>query len=248
MRILVLYDIHGNSAALAAVLADPRARGAELVVIGGDTVPGPFAAEALGLLDALEVPVRALRGNGEREVAAHAAAGGAPDASADDVTAAGDAHTVTDIGARRARALGELPATLVADGILFCHATPDSDEALLTRLTPDAEVARALAGVDARLVVAGHTHQQDDRTLGATRFVNAGSVGMPYEGDAAAFWLWIEDGEPHARRTAYDALAAGERARAAGWPDMESLEASLISPMEAIEVTRVFEGQRADGA
>ena len=73
MRILALYDVHGNDDALAAVLADPRAADPDAVVVGGDTVPGPFALEALARLDALAVPVHRVRGNGEREVAEAAA-------------------------------------------------------------------------------------------------------------------------------------------------------------------------------
>ena len=45
------------------------------------------------------------------------------------------------------------------------------------------------------------------------RFINAGSVGLPYEGDSDARWLWIEDGVPELRRTAYDAAGAGRRMR-----------------------------------
>ena len=78
--VLSLYDIHGNIDALEAVLADPRAAGADVVVVGGDTVPGPFARAALARLDSLRVPVRWVRGNGEREVAeAVRAAAAAPD-------------------------------------------------------------------------------------------------------------------------------------------------------------------------
>ena len=43
----------------------------------------------------------------------------------------------------------------------------------------------------------------------STRFVNAGSVGLPYEGDGAARWLWVADGAPELRPTAYDSAAAG---------------------------------------
>jgi predicted phosphodiesterase len=32
------------------------------------------------------------------------------------------------------------------------------------------------------MVVAGHTHIQEDRFVGSARWVNAGGVGMPYEG------------------------------------------------------------------
>ena len=69
VRILSLYDIHGNVDALDAVLADPRAAHPDVVVVGGDTVPGPFARETLARLDDVSVPVCWVRGNGEREVA-----------------------------------------------------------------------------------------------------------------------------------------------------------------------------------
>jgi Calcineurin-like phosphoesterase len=70
MRILALYDIRGNPDALAAVLADRRTQNADLVLVGGDAVPGPFPVAVLQRLDQLAVPVHWLRGNGEREVSA----------------------------------------------------------------------------------------------------------------------------------------------------------------------------------
>ena len=141
------------------------------------------------------------------------------------------------------RALGELPLTLELDGVLYCHATPRSDEEMLTRLSPAARWEAALGRVTAALVVAGHTHQQDDRTVGGIRFINAGSVGMPYEGDGAARWLWVADGVPELRSTEYDAAGAGRRMLEAGWPDERSLTASLIDPVPAIEITRFFESR-----
>src|SRR4051794_41801554 len=67
MNVLALYDIHGNIDALEAVLADPRAADPDVVVVGGDAVPGPFAQATLDRLAALDA--RWIRGNGEREVA-----------------------------------------------------------------------------------------------------------------------------------------------------------------------------------
>ena len=238
VKILALYDIHGNADALDAVLADPRAGGADAVVVGGDAVPGAFAARTLDRLEALTVPVHWVRGNGEREAAE---AVGAPAPAPDDVVAVTAGLTAAELGDDRARALRELPLTVSLDGVLFCHASPRSDEELLTRLSPDDRWAAALAGVDAPLVVAGHTHQQDDRVVGDVRFVNAGSVGLPYEGDGAARWLWVADGVPELRRTEYDAAGAGRRMLAAGWPDAQSTEAALIDPVDAIVVTRIFE-------
>jgi putative phosphoesterase len=212
MRILALYDIHGNAEALEAVLADPRAAGPDAIVVGGDVVPGRFARRALDRLAALAADgadVRYVRGNGERE--------------------SGDP------------ALLAWPATVELDGVLFCHATPRDDEELLTRISTPERWADAYNKVDHPLVVAGHTHQQDDRAVGAVRVVNAGSVGLPYEGDPGdARWLWLADGVPHLRRTAYDAPGAGRRMLDGGELD-ESIHASLIAPVPAIEITTIFE-------
>jgi len=236
--VLALYDIHGNVDALEAVLADPRASSPDAVVVGGDAVPGPFAAATLARLEALPARVHWIRGNGEREVAA-AADGPAP--ADDDMAAVTAALTAAELGDDRARALGELLLTLELDGVLYCHATPRRDDEIITRLSRPERWSDALAGIDAALVVAGHTHQQDDRRVGDARFVNAGSVGLPYEGDGAACWLWVAHGVPDPRRTAYDAAGAGRRMLAAGWPDEQSIDAALIDPVEAIVVTRIFE-------
>ena len=208
------------------------------MLVGGDAVPGPFAAAVLDRLAAIEAPVHLLRGNGEREVAA---AVGAPAPAGDDLAAVTAAITAAELGEERAAALGALPLTLELDGVLYCHASPRRDDEMLTRLSAPERWAAALAGVTAPVVVGGHTHQADDRRAGAVRFLNAGSVGLPYEGDGAARWLWVEDGAPAARRTPYDAAGAGARMLAAGWPDERSIGASLIDPVDPIEVTRIFE-------
>lgn len=215
MRILALYDIHGNVEALEAVLADPHAAGPDVVVVGGDVVPGRFAKEALARLHELAqtVDVRWVRGNGERE-------SGDPDLMA-------------------------WSPAVVVDDVLFCHATPRDDEEIVTRISSAERWADAFQDVEQKLVVAGHTHQQDDRTVGDVRVVNAGSVGLPYEGDPGhARWLSIADGEPTLHTTAYDAPAAGRRMLDGGELD-ESVEAALIAPVPASEITELFEA-RAD--
>ena len=238
VKVLALYDIHGNVDALEAVLADPKAAGPDAVVIGGDAVPGPFAAATLDRLEQLEAPVHVVRGNGEREVGE---AVGAAEPAPDDLVALTASLTAAELGADRARALARAPLTVELDGVLYCHASPRRDDEMLTRLSTPERWARALGEIEARLVVGGHTHQQDDRLVGEVRFVNAGSVGLPYEGDGAARWLWVADGRPELQRTPYDAAAAGRRMLAAGWPDARSIEAALIAPVEPIVVTRLFE-------
>ena len=244
MKILALYDIHGNVEALDAVLADPRAAAPDAVVVGGDAVPGAFARRTLDRLEALAVPVHWLRGNGERETAE---AVGAPEPDEDDAVAVHARISATELGDERARALGELPLTVALDGVTFFHATPSNDADILTRVSSPERWAAALSGLTG-LAVAGHTHQQDDRVVSGVRFVNAGSVGLPYEGDGAARWAWIEDGEPELRATAYDAAGAGERMLAAGWPDERSIAAALTDPIDPVVITELFEERAVSGA
>ena len=91
-------------------------------------------------------------------------------------------------------------------------------------------------------MVCGHTHHQFDRSECGKRVLNAGSVGMPYEDEPAAYWLWLGP-DAELRRTDYDVAAAVERMRAAGLPDLDELmlRESLIEPVGAAFVARHFE-------
>ena len=105
-------------------------------------------------------------------------------------------------------------------------------------------MAALLGDVEAELVVVGHTHMQFDRRLpSGLRIVNAGSVGMPYEGRPGAFWTVLGPGvEP--RYTEYDVEAAIEAMRADGAPRPEEQLLQLLDPPDADETTRFFESQR----
>jgi putative phosphoesterase len=242
MDVLALYDIHGNLDALQAVLADPRAAGAHAIVVGGDVVPGPFSKKCLKLLRDHELPVYWVRGNGEREVADAATEGLDPDqVSPNDLARLTAAITAATLDHETAAWLGTLPTTVELDGVLYCHASPRRDDEMLTRISSAERWAEALGGVEQALVIAGHTHQQDDRVVGSVRFVNAGSVGLPYEGDPAARWALVSDGAPELRHTAYDGAAAGRRMLDVGWPDRDSIEGGLIDPVDPMFVTNLFE-------
>src|SRR6266550_312581 len=70
MRVAAIYDIHGNLPALEAVLRDIRAAEVDLIVVGGDVVPGPMPRETLSCLLDLNIPVQFIQGNCEREMLA----------------------------------------------------------------------------------------------------------------------------------------------------------------------------------
>ncbi|MBL8997364.1 MAG: metallophosphoesterase family protein, partial [Gemmatimonadetes bacterium] len=139
-RVAALYDIHGNAPALEAVLADVRAAGAELIVVGGDVIPGPMPMETIALLRDCGIPIAAIQGNGDREVLLRRAgiqSDTVPERFRDVMTWVSESLRPKDVAW-----LATWPATLRLDvrglgSVLFCHATPRNDLDIFTRLTPE---------------------------------------------------------------------------------------------------------------
>jgi putative phosphoesterase len=251
MRIAALYDIHGNLPALEAVLEAIDQATVDLLVVGGDVVSGPMPSETLACLRNLTIPVQFIQGNADREVLAHmtgSSAGAVPE-HVQVITR----WVANQLQPEHARLIASWPATLQFDlpglgQVLFCHATPRSDTALFTRLTPEQRLVPVFEGLNATVVVCGHTHMQFDRTIGTTRVVNAGSVGMPY-GDPGAYWLLLGP-TIQFRHTAYDRTAAAARILATNYPQAEEFAAENVlqipSEAEALEVfTRMEEATGA---
>lgn len=199
MRLAVISDIHGNLAALEAVLADIRARGVDRTVNLGDCVTSPlWPKETFEALQSLALPT--VRGNHDRWI---------EEFPENKLSPAGrfarDALT-----AEQRLALHKLPAQLrLDDGILACHGTPDDDTAcLLEESLDDGRFVPArrevLAGrlerePMARVVLCGHSHRQAVVHGPNERLVlNPGSVGCPVFADIP-FAAKLEYRSPHAR-------------------------------------------------
>jgi predicted phosphodiesterase len=123
--------------------------------------------------------------------------------------------------------LTNLDFSAILGDTLYVHATPQDDETYITELTTDDRLADLLSGVEQARVVAGHTHMQLDRTVGSIRFVNAGSVGRPYEGRPGAYWAILDD-DVELRRTEYDFEGAAAETRVSGHPRAEELAAENV--------------------
>src|SRR5262249_13930526 len=177
MKVAALYDIHAMPWALDTVLGDLDA---DAIVVGGDFVYGPYPAETLERVRALDAEV--VQGNCESS------------------RSEWDRVTLTD---EQLEWAASLPLAVELDGVTYCHATPYDNTPITTAATPDEAIAETFRGVTGTFVI-GHTHHQFDRTVDGLRVVNAGSIGMPYESDVAAFWTLVEDGDPRPMRTPID--------------------------------------------
>ena len=239
MRVAALFDIHGNLPALDAVLTEIRDLGVDRIVVGGDVLPGPMPRETMARLMELEIPTEFIYGNGDLAILAQMRA-----AHPSEVTYWG-----TSSGAPLPEPYGELfrwtgrevreyqdileswPLTTTVDidglgKVLFCHATPRNEVEIFTRLTPEDRLVAVFAGVDASVVVCGHTHMQFDRTVGHLRVINAGSVGMPFA-TTGADWLLLGPGI-ELRKTNYDTAAAAEQFRSTAYPMVEEMAVRYI--------------------
>jgi predicted phosphodiesterase len=137
----------------------------------------------------------------------------------------------------------ELPLTVELDGVTYCHATPTANTPMTTVFTPGDDL-RSMFGERGTFVI-GHTHHQFDRRVGELRVVNAGSVGMPYEGEVAAFWALVVDGEPQFKKTPIDVERAIAGIRASGWEGGEAFIAeNLLVAVNRDEAAHHFESQR----
>jgi predicted phosphodiesterase len=246
-RVAALYDIHGNLPALRAVLAELEREPVDHIVIGGDVANGPLPVQTLDTLIGLGTAASYVMGNGDIEVAAaYDGEDLAASVLAESPAARSAVFAAGLISPDQRRLIDSFASTvtLEIDGlgeVLFCHGSPRSDTEIITALTPGQRLGEILDDVRTRTIVGGHTHRQFDRRLPWHRFINAGSVGMPYEGAPAAFWALLGP-DVELRSTDYDVTAALEQLRSGGFPDTDAmLEESLLNPMDADAVSQLFE-------
>jgi putative phosphoesterase len=227
MRVAVLSDVHGNATALSAVLAELESEQPDLVVFGGDLTWGAQPRETYRLASALDNALF-VRGNADRAVLEGVA-------ESERERWMQEQHTpeLRDF-------LGGFADHQVAgvDGlgaVRFCHGSPRSDEECVTPETPEERVREFMKGVDERLVVTAHVHIQFDRDVAGVRSVNAGSVGLPYEGRPGAYWALLGP-DVELRRSEYDVGEAVAAYRESGFPDPEPLVELLLEPPPPAEV------------
>lgn len=211
MKVAILADIHGNSIALNTVMDDVRSIGG----VDEYWFLGDFAAighDPLGVLEQISTlaNTRLIRGNTDR----YLCTGELPWPQLADVI---QNRALAQLHIQVARsfawtagavsAAGWLPwlkkltldmRFILPDGsrVLAVHSAPGTDDGTGIDLnTSDEELLRFVSGVDAELMLVGHTHLPLDRTVGNIRVVNPGSVSNPFPPDLRASYAILEADE-----------------------------------------------------
>ena len=213
IKIAILSDVHGNSTALDAVLADIATLGnIDAYWLLGDLVAmGPDPVGVMKRLKALPNS-RAVRGNTDRWLTdvhtefpltpAEISRSEQNNESAPlelaysmvwtqgALTGSGDLARIANLPLEHRMALPD------GTHVLCVHAAPGQDDGTGIRPTmSDAEVATAIADADADLIFVGHTHWALDRTVNGARVVNLGSVSLQVLPDLRASYVLLEADE-----------------------------------------------------
>jgi predicted phosphodiesterase len=209
MRIAIISDIHGNLAALDAVVADLEHQRPDLVLHLGDlALIGPRPAAVVDRIRDLGWP--GVLGNTD-ELLWEPALLARQERRAPKLRAW--LHTLFDtlapwaqaqLGADRIAWLCALPRQWRSHDLLAVHASPGDLWYAPMPTADDRTLLATYGGHGARLAVYGHIHRPFVRRLPGLTIANSGSVGMPYDGDWRASYLLIDDAVPSIRRVAYD--------------------------------------------
>ena len=230
-RIALLSDVHGNSVALAAVLAEIKRERPDWVLVAGDLVlNGPDPNGTVDALRALEAD-GGLIVSGNTDIAVGDFDYGAAfpqyqDDVPDIVTAATEwAHD--ELGDEQLDWLRRLPAERrIRAGddqlVLVVHASPGSQTRGFDAALDANIIFERAAATDARVICVGHTHMPEVRDLGWKLIVNSGSAGYVFDGDPTASWAMVTvDGtevSAQIRRTEFDTLSVANAISARGLP------------------------------
>ncbi len=216
MRTAILADIHGNSPALRAVLSDARLLGCERLLVLGDVINGYDPGGCMELLGNWK-DAECLRGNSEAYLLTPNLAD-FPEAETEFYSRLLRLLNWfrAQLTQEQLAALQQWKNWLKVDGALLAHDNPLDrlfpqrwykpgvaepyqeiyfhSPGLSVRSAPQhyAEVDEWMGESGIGLVFVGHTHEPFLRDLPHGTLCNAGSVGLPLDGDPRPSWVLAE--------------------------------------------------------
>lgn len=244
MKIAVVSCIHGNVAALNAVLEDINQNSCEQIYCLGDLVGyGPFPNEVVETIRQLDIPT--VQGCWDEDIVEglNACECSYPSLIAEKRGKLAHEWTNQQIKADNRQYLGDLPETLKVDNLCFVHGSPQSNhEYLLPQMDAFTAMERVLSA-DAEVLFCGHTHvpyvrnlesgqlqikvtqpHEKQKSLNFTspikRIINVGSVGEPRHGRPNATYIIYNtvSKEVILREVPYDYQATCQAILEAGLP------------------------------
>lgn len=246
MRLAVLADVHGNASALRAVLADLDIQGGadRLLVLGDIVLLGPDPAQVVEHLR--ERAAIGVYGNTDRfllDTDWSAFEPASEEERADQALCLWALERLDEQAKAWLRSLPFQRDLMVGDQLLLVHGSPRSVVDAIEASTPEADVRQMIAGVEAHVILFGHTHAPLDRTVDTVRLINPGAVGYPQgEESSARYALLAWDGADwHVtfRMVRYDVEEVIERLLAARRPYRvwiaETLRRAAHIPLETLE-------------
>jgi predicted phosphodiesterase len=228
-KITIFGDIHGNLPALKAVLADMDERGLEARYCLGDLVGyGVQPDEVVALIREDGYPT--IMGNYDLGVGRESDDCGCAykDATAEALgkrsIAWTNAHTTAETKAFLRSLAGSIDLQLGDLRVVLVHGSPRKVNEYLYEDRPAPSLERILDGVEADVLVCGHTHLPYHRVLPSGRHViNAGSVGKPKDNDNRAGYVVLSAAGRELAvefiRVPYDIEAAATAIEATDMPD-----------------------------
>jgi putative phosphoesterase len=225
MQIVLFSDIHGNAAALEAVLAHLRRETTpDILFVAGDLVAyGPRPAETLALLRDLP-DARFVVGNTDLDVVQQ------QDARAQ--------FTRSHLSLDNLAWLEALPFAQTIEAapghaLLVVHANPRN---LHDHIKPNMSpvlLRPLLAGVPQEIVAFGHYHVPFVREVDGYTLVNVSSVGMPRDGLPHATYVTLtfhrNAWQVAHHRVAFDIQAVARDYAAVGFPDAQGMARKLLT-------------------
>ncbi len=210
MRIAVLSDIHGNLTALEAVLADLRQTSPDVVFHAGDLADA--GSRPIEVIDCIrDLGWAGVMGNTDQmlvlpsSLEEFAGASSSPPALWAAIREIAVATRYT-LGHERLAWMRALPLIVSGETFALVHASLQSCWRTPSQDASDAELGDIYGSLGRPIVVFGHVHRPSIRTLAGqpATLVNAGSVGLSYDGDPRASYLILDEGAPTIRRVEYD--------------------------------------------
>ncbi len=198
-RIALFSDVHANTVALDAVLADIAAADVGETYCLGDLVGyGPDPSGVVERIRSLGIPT--IRGNYDEGIGTRRGECGCYYATDEAKADGAESYAFTDAALNDAdhEWLAALPGEIRLEHegarILLAHGSPRKINEYLLLDRQDAQLARLAEQAEADVVCIGHIHIPYHRAVplpsgGVVHYVSSGSAGKPKDGDSRAGWV-----------------------------------------------------------